>query len=95
MNPYQTDTPVLRQARLRPSATGRYPWARENTWVAASAMADDALKHALRRVAAGSERLLPSDAFEFRGGWPEAALRDRARTRLTDRAQAIRRPRSF
>jgi hypothetical protein len=87
------DTPVLRQARLRPGATGRYPWARQNTWMPASAMAAAALKHAPPSTADGHERLLPNDAFEFRGGRPEASLRDRARTRWTDQAEAIRRRR--
>lgn len=86
-------TPVLRQARLRPGAIGRYPWARQNTWMPASAMAAAALKHAPPLAAAGHERLLPNDAFEFRGGRPEASLRDRARTRWTDQAEAIRRRR--
>ena len=87
------DTPVLRQARLRHGAVERYPWARENTWMPASAMAADALKHAPRPGVVGHERVLPNDAFEFRGGRPEAALRDRARTRWTDQAEAIRRRR--
>ena len=92
-NSEHVDTPVLRQARLRPGAIGRYPWARENTWMPASAMAADALRHAPPSAAAGHERLLPNDAFEFRGGRPEASLRDRARTRWTDQAEAIRRRR--
>ena len=87
------DTPVLRQARLRPGAIERYPWARENTWMPASAMATDALKHAPPCAGVGYERVLPNDAFEFRGGRPEASLRDRARTRWTDQAEAIRRRR--
>jgi hypothetical protein len=91
--PERFDTPALRQARLRPGAVERYPWARENIWIAASAMATDALKHASPSAVAGPERLLPNDAFKFRGGRPEAALRDRARTRWTDRAEASRRRR--
>jgi hypothetical protein len=87
------DAPVLRQARLRQGAIGRYPWARQNTWMPASAMAADALRHAPPPAAAGHERLLPNDAFEFRGGRPEASVRDRARTRWTDQAEAIRRRR--
>jgi hypothetical protein len=87
------DAPVLRQARLRPSAIGRYPWARQNTWMPASAMAADALRDAPPPAAGGHERLLPNDAFEFRGGRPEASVRDRARTRWTDQADAIRRRR--
>jgi len=76
------DTPVLREARLRPEAGDRYPWAPRNSWLPASAMADEALKN--DEPTARAARALPNEAFEFRGARPEAPVRSRARTRWSD-----------
>jgi hypothetical protein len=76
----------LREARLRPEAAARCPWATADVWLPASTLADKALKNAGEGVtAAGAgRRALPEDAFEFRGGRPELTLRPGARTRRSD-----------
>jgi hypothetical protein len=76
---------ALRQARLRPEAGARFPWAPTGTWLPASTLAGAALRHTVEAGrSAPDARALPDEAFEFRGGRPEATLRRRARTRRSD-----------
>lgn len=77
----ESSSHALREARVRPEAGSRFPWAPAGTWLPASSLAAAALTHAGE---AGARRLLSEDAFEFRGGRPEAVLRRRARTRRSD-----------
>jgi hypothetical protein len=63
----------IREARLRPEASGRFPAAPAGVWLPAGRLASD-----LRA------QRLPDDAFEFRGGRPEAPTRYRIRTRWKD-----------
>jgi hypothetical protein len=80
----------LREARLRPEAAARCPWATADVWLPASTLADKALKNTLKNTghdvsaAPAGRRALPEDAFEFRGGRPELRLRAGARTRWSD-----------
>src|SRR6476469_8665343 len=76
----------LRESRLRPEAAERCPWVAANMWLAASTLADEALGHGADggKASQAGRRALPDDAFEFRGGRPELALRSRARTRWSD-----------
>jgi hypothetical protein len=76
----------IREARLRPEASGRFPGAPAGIWLPAGRLATECLR------AGGSsfgnhlaEKRLPDDAFEFRGGRPEAPTRYRTRTRWADR----------
>ena len=86
MSPHHSTSLGLREARLRPEAAARCPWAPAEVWLPASTLATKALKHAGTDVIVtqARHRALPEDAFEFRGGSPELALRSRARTRWSD-----------
>jgi hypothetical protein len=85
MSSYPSPNFVLREARLRPEAGARCPWAPAGTWLPASTLATTALSHAAKNGAPEpNTRALTDDAFEFRGGPPEATLRARARTRWSD-----------
>ena len=75
---------ALRQARVRPEAGARFPWAPAGTWLPASTLATAALTHAGHAGEAEARRVMSDDLFEFRGGRPEAVLRRRARTRRSD-----------
>jgi hypothetical protein len=72
----------LREARLRPEAAGRIQWAPSGVWLPASTLAANALRHATDVDPLA--RALGDDAFEFRGGRPEAVRRTRVRTRRSD-----------
>jgi hypothetical protein len=72
----------LREARLRPEAANRVQWAPTGVWLPASTLADQALQHAAEIDPRA--RALGDDAFEFRGGRPEAARRTQVRTRRSD-----------
>ena len=76
----------LREARLRPEAAARCPWAPAEVWLPACTLASKALQHdeSADRASHARRRALPDDAFEFRGGRPELALRPTARTRWGD-----------
>jgi hypothetical protein len=91
-----SDPPPIRQARLRPEAADRYPWAPADRWMAASRLADQAMTEATRQGrAAPRARVLPGDAFEFRGGRAEYSLCRRAHTRWSDQVypgSAMQRP---
>ena len=85
MSAYPSPNFVLREARLRPEARARCPWAPAGTWLPASTLAANALSHAVKTGAPEpNARALTDDAFEFRGGPPEVTLRRRARTRWSD-----------
>jgi hypothetical protein len=86
MTSYLTGGPLLREARVRPGAANRCPWAPEATWLPASSLADEALKResGVAYPERRARRILPDDVFEFRGGRPEAPVRRRARTRWGD-----------
>ena len=86
MSPHHSASLGLREARLRPEAAARCPWAPAEVWLPASTLATKALKHAGGdvMVTQAHRRALPDDAFEFRGGRPELALRPGARTRWGD-----------
>jgi hypothetical protein len=82
---YQSTDLALRQARLRPEAGALYAWAPTGTWLPASTLAGAALRHTAESGGSAPQaRVLPDEAFEFRGGRPEATLRRRARTRRSD-----------
>jgi len=72
----------LREARLRPEAADRVQWAPTGVWLPASTLAAQALNQAADIDP--SARALGDDAFEFRGGRPEAARRTQIRTRRSD-----------
>jgi hypothetical protein len=76
---------TIREARLRPEATERYPGVAVGKWLPASQVASQCQSGTAAEpssVAAG--RVLAEEAFEFRGGAPEISLRRRARTRWAD-----------
>ena len=75
--------PGLREARVRRELADVFPWAPRDAWLPAGALADMAVRYT-REVPSRHHRALPDDAFEFRGGRPEATLRRRARTRWSD-----------
>jgi hypothetical protein len=77
----------VREARVRREAASNRPWAPRDVWLPAGALADMALREL--DPAAGRQRALPDDAFEFRGGRPEIALRRRARTRRSDHPSQV------
>jgi hypothetical protein len=72
----------LREARLRPEAADRVQWAPTDVWLPASTLAAYALQQATE--VDPRARALGDDAFEFRGGRPEAERRTRIRTRRSD-----------
>ncbi|HKT59600.1 MAG TPA: hypothetical protein VJQ46_06090 [Gemmatimonadales bacterium] len=72
----------LREARLRPEAADRIHWAPTGVWLPASTLAANALRHAIE--VDPRARALGDDAFEFRGGRPEAVRRTQVRTRRSD-----------
>ena len=76
------DARRLREARLRPEAANRVQWAPTGVWLPASTLAAQALHHAAEIDPRARAR--GDDAFEFRGGWPEAARRTQVRTRRSD-----------
>jgi hypothetical protein len=85
LNMAYTDTtgaPRLREARLRPEAADRVQWAPTGVWLPASTLAAQALSNATEIDPRA--RALGDDAFEFRGGRPEAARRTQIRTRRSD-----------
>jgi len=86
MSPHHSTSLGLREARLRPEAAARCPWAPAEVWLPACTLASKALQHAGGdvRTTQARHRALPDDAFEFRGGRPELALRPTARTRWGD-----------
>ena len=59
-----------REARLRPEYAGRYPGIQVGAWEPAAVLCDRVLAGRLLRGSprAGSERVLPPEHFEFRGG---------------------------
>jgi len=77
---------TVRQARLRPEAAEQYPDVVVGAWLPASQIAAECLARtaAERSFANPTTRVLADEAFEFRGGAPEIALRRRARTRWAD-----------
>jgi hypothetical protein len=77
---------TIREARLRREAAERYPGLPVGVWLPASQVGAECLARtaAERCFASPTARALGDDAFEFRGGTPEIALRRRARTRWTD-----------
>lgn len=79
-------TLTVREARLRPEAAEQYPGLPVAVWLPASQVAAECLAQtaAERSFANPITRALGDEAFEFRGGAPEIALRRRARTRWTD-----------
>jgi hypothetical protein len=77
-----TGGPRLREARLRPEAADRVQWAPTGVWLPASTLAAQALSNAIE--VDPRARALGDDAFEFRGGRPEAARRTQIRTRRSD-----------
>jgi len=77
-----TGAPRLREARLRPEAADRVQWAPTGIWLPASTLAARALRQAPEVDPRG--RALGDDAFEFRGGRPEAEHRTQIRTRRSD-----------
>jgi hypothetical protein len=82
----------LREARLRPEAADRVQWAPIGVWLPASTLAAYALGQASE--VSSLARALDEDAFEFRGGRPEASRRTQARTRRSDHpGPAYARPR--
>ncbi len=86
MSTYHSADLGLREARLRPEAAARCPWAPAEVWLPACTLASKALQQAGGDTTAthARRRALPDDAFEFRGGRPELALRPTARTRWGD-----------
>jgi hypothetical protein len=74
--------PPLREARLRPEAADRVQWAPGGVWLPASTLAGHALNQATE--VDPRARALGDDAFEFRGGRPEAPRRTQVRTRRSD-----------
>jgi hypothetical protein len=75
----------LREARLRAEASDRFPGAPVGVWLPAGRLATECLRAGGSSYGrhVGSQRL-PDDAFEFRGGRPEAPTRLRKRTRWSD-----------
>ena len=59
-----------REARLRPEFAGRYPGVNAGVWEPAAVLCDRVLASRLLRGSARewSERVLPPEHFEFRGG---------------------------
>jgi hypothetical protein len=78
----------IREARLRPEASHRFPGAPVGVWLPAGRLATECLRAGGSSFGphTGAQRL-PDDAFEFRGGWPEAPTRQRVRTRWADYPQ--------
>jgi hypothetical protein len=76
---------AIREARLRPDAAARVRWAPTGVWLPASTLAATALREAADAGALDPRaRVLDGNAFEFRGGRPEAARRTPVRTRRSD-----------
>jgi hypothetical protein len=77
---------TIREACLRPEAAKRYPGVAVGVWLPASQIAAERLAQTAseRSFADARARALADEAFEFRGGAPEIALRRRARTRWAD-----------
>jgi hypothetical protein len=76
---------AIREARLRPDAADRVRWAPTGVWLPASTLAATALREAADAGALDPRaRVLDGNAFEFRGGRPEAARRTPVRTRRSD-----------
>jgi hypothetical protein len=76
---------AIREARLRPEAADRIRWAPTGVWLPASTLAATALRQAgVAGEPDPSARALADDAFEFRGGRPEATRRTPVRTRRSD-----------
>ena len=77
---------TIREARLRPEGGERYPGVAVGVWLPASQVGVEylALTAAEPSSAGAAGRVLADEAFEFRGGAPEIALRRRARTRWAD-----------
>jgi hypothetical protein len=76
---------AIREARLRPEAADRARWAPTGVWLPASTLAATALRQAADTGELDPRaRALDPDAFEFRGGRPEAARRTPVRTRRSD-----------
>jgi hypothetical protein len=76
------DARPLREARLRLDAADRVQWAPSGVWLPASTLAAQALRQAAE--VDPRARALGEDAFEFRGGRPEAPRHTQVRTRRSD-----------
>lgn len=76
----------IRETRLLPEGAERYPGVPVGVWVPAFRIAEECQMRAATGTAAAQagRRILADEAFEFRGGAPELALRRRARTRWVD-----------
>ena len=76
---------AIREARLRLDAADPVRWAPTGVWLPASTLAATALRQAAETGELDLRaRALDGDAFEFRGGRPEAARRTPVRTRRSD-----------
>jgi hypothetical protein len=77
---------TIREVLLRPEAAERYPGVPVGVWLPASQVASQCRSHTGAETSSGpaAGRVLAEEAFEFRGGAPEIALRRRARTRWAD-----------
>jgi hypothetical protein len=63
----------FREARLKPEFASRYPGLEPGTWEPATELADRLLAQHVIQPSPGfmlSERILPEEHFEFRGGGP-------------------------
>lgn len=62
-----------REARLRPEHAGHYPGIQAGVWEPAAVLCDRVLAGGLLRGSprGWSERVLPPEHFEFRGGGPQ------------------------
>jgi hypothetical protein len=77
-----------REARLRPEFASRYPGLEPGTWKSATELADLLLAQHFLRPSPGymlSERILPEEHFEFRGGGaPRGSTYTGRGSRVTD-----------
>jgi hypothetical protein len=80
-------TITLREARLRFEFASRYPWLEPGMWEIATELAGRFLAQHSMQPSLGhllSNRLLPDEHFEFRGGGPRGRSGDGALSRVTD-----------
>jgi hypothetical protein len=76
-----------REARLRPESAHVYPSIAPDRWDLAAVMADRVVAWLLRRPNPGwvaTDRILPPEHFEFRGGPEERPERPSRRTDATE-----------
>jgi hypothetical protein len=75
---------AVRQARLRPEFAHVYPWLNWGSWETAESVANRVMTWLLtehRGSIAGTDRVLPSEHFDFRGPSRESYRRSATRPR--------------